>query len=234
MLAVVAVVVLAAGAATFLFFTARHQASPHVSAPSSPAKASTSPTASASPTPSLGPYGHIVTRVKDPVALTIAQLFPVTFQVGGHTFTRTVSRHGKSCAAAIIGTRLQAAAKSAKCSQVIRASYVGLPIHVMGTIGVLNLTSVKTAERAGRATGAADYIAQLKARKGVTRLLGRGVGIEDAVVKGHYLILMWAQFINRHRPRTGAQRNRLENFMSNMFQQTANISLTSRMVDGTP
>ena len=104
----------------------------------------------------------------------------------------------------------------------------------MGTIGVLNLGTAARAAKAGRAAGAADFIAQVKGRKGPTRVLGRGTGIEEAVAKGHYLILMWSEFTGRHRPRTAAQRQRLEGFMTALFQHTANVSLTNRMVDGTP
>src|SRR5262249_55429305 len=152
LLAISAVVVLAIGAVTFLWFTARHQSSPPVSAPSSPSAKTSSPSPSATPTPTLGPYGHIVSRAEDPTPLTIAQLFPLSFKAGGHSSTRAAAKqHGKWGGAALIGTRLQAAAKAAKCSQVVRASYVGLSIHVMGTIGVLNLTTVKSAEHVGHA-----------------------------------------------------------------------------------
>jgi hypothetical protein len=67
-----------------------------------------------------------------------------------------------------------------------------------------------------------------------THLLGKGTGIEEAATKGHYLILIWAQFTNRHKPKTAGQRKELGAFMTHLFQQTANVSLSNRMVDGTP
>jgi hypothetical protein len=230
-LAVSAVVVLALAAVTFLVFVARHHGTP-TAAPTAKPKASSSP--SASPSPTLGPFGHIASRTADPMPLTVTQLYPRTFTAAGHPYIRTATRHGKSCAGALVGTRLPAAVKAAKCSQVVRASYASTGIHEMGTIGVLNLGTAARAARAGRAAGAADFIAQVTGRRGPTRLLGRGTGIEEAVAKGHYLILMWSQFTGRHRPRTPAQRKRLESFMTTLFQHTANVSLTNRMVDGAP
>ena len=230
-LAVSAVVVLAVAAAAFLLYTASHQNSPSVAAPTSP-KATRHQTASASPSPT--PTDHILSRTADPLPLSVIQLFPVRFTGGGRLFARTATRTQKNCPAAIVGSRLQAAVKSAKCSQVIRASYVAAAIRVMGTIGVLNLSTSQKAEKAGHAVGASDFIALLKGRKGVTRGLGRGTGIVEADVKGHYLILMWAQFTTHHRPRKATQKTRLENFMKDLFEQTANVTLTRRMVDGTP
>lgn len=231
-MAIGAVAVVAVAAVTFLVIVARHHGTPSAAPPASKPKASSSP--SASPSPTLGPYGHIASREADPMPLMTAQLYPRTFTAAGHPYIRTATRHGKSCGEALVGTKLQAAVKAAKCSQVIRASYVSGSIHVMGTIGVLNLGTAERAAKAGRAAGAADFIAQVKGRKGPTRLLGRGTGIEEAVAKGHYLILMWSEFTGRHRPRTAAQRQRLEGFMTALFQHTANVSLTNRMVDGTP
>jgi len=46
--------------------------------------------------------------------------------------------------------------------------------------------------------------------------------------------LIWVQFTSRAKPKTAAERAKLEAFMNDLFQQTANISLSSRMVDGTP
>jgi hypothetical protein len=232
-LAVGAVLVVAAAATAFLLNTARHQGAP--AAASSPPP-TTAPASTPTPTPSatLGAFGHIASRSADPLPVTVAQLFPVRVSIDSASFIRTVSQHGKGCAAAVIGTKLQAAVKAAQCSQVIRASYLSTAEKEMGTIGVLNLGSSKTAAHAGRAAGPANFISQLRAKKGPTHQLGKGTGIEEAETKGHYLILIWAQFTSRHKPKTPAQRKQLEAFMSDLFQQTANVTLSSRMVDGTP
>jgi hypothetical protein len=232
-LAVAVVAVAAVAAAAFLLYTAKHSGTPSLAVPPSTPTASAKKSASPSPTPSAT-LNHILARTTDPLPLTATQLFPAAFADVNRSFVRAASRSGKNCAAAIVGGHLQSAVKTAKCTQVIRASYVVQSIKVMGTIGVLNLSTSATAARAGRAANSADFIAQLKGTRGVTRGLGRGAGIEEAASKGHYLILMWAQFTTHRRPRTLAQRTRLENFMQELFEETANISLTKRMVDGTP
>jgi hypothetical protein len=229
-LAVTAVGVVAVAAAGFLLYTASHQNNPPATLP--PPKAHKHPTASASPTPT--PTNHILTRTADPLPLSVAQLFPARFIASGHPFLRTASKSQSKCPPAIVGARLQKAVKAAKCTQVLRASYVSFSIKVMGTIGVLNLSTSQKAEHAGLAVDRSDFIALLKGRRGVTRGLGRGTGIVEADVKGHYLILMWAQFTTHHPPRKATQKTRLENFMKDLFEQTANVSLTKRMVDGTP
>jgi hypothetical protein len=227
------VLVVAAAATAFLLNTARHQGS--AAAASSPPP-TTAPATTPTPTPSatLGPFGHIASRSADPLQVTVTQLFPVRVTIGSASFIRTVSQHGKACAPAIVGSSLQAAVKAAQCTQVVRATYLSTAQKEMGTIGVLNLGSSKTAAHAGHAAGPANFIQQLRAKNGPTHQLGKGTGIEEAETKGHYLILIWAQFTSRHKPRTPAQRKQLEAFMSNLFQQTANVSLSNRMVDGTP
>jgi hypothetical protein len=231
-LAVCAVAVLAVAAGTFLFLTARHGATTAASSTPSPSAAASS-TPAPTPSTTLGPYGHIATRKADPLPLTITELFPRTFVVNGASFVRTTSQARKSCTSVLVGSGLQAAVKKAKCTQAIRATYMSSAAREMGTIGVLNLSSAKAAKAAGHAAGRSGYIDQLKARKGVTHDLGKGAGVEEAAAKGHYLILIWAQFTGRHDPKTAKQRKLLAVFMSELFQQTANVSLTSRMVDGT-
>jgi hypothetical protein len=232
-LAVCTVLVVAVAAGVFIWITARHQgsaptvtANPPITAPAS----SPAPTASAS----LGPFGRIASRTADPLPLTVAQLYPPAFTVAGASFVRTASRAGKSCSPAVIGSALQPAVTAARCDQVVRASYLSTVKKEMGTIGVLNLRSAAAATRAGHAAGASDFIDQLRAAKGATRALGKGTGLEEAATKGHYLILIWAQFTSHRKPTTPAQRKELESFMSDLFQQTANVSLSARMVTGTP
>jgi hypothetical protein len=232
-LAVCAVVLLAVASGVFLFVTGRHlnSASPPATHPSAGTSGG-SPTATASA--AAGSADHIQTRAGDPLPLTVAQLFPPSFSAGGAAYVRTASRAGKVCASALVGTKLQSAVQSAKCDQVVRASYMSAAAKMMGTIGVLNLSTASAADAAGRAAGASDYIALLRAAKGPTHKLGEGTGVEEAEVKGHYLILVWAQFTGRHKPKTATQRGYLTGFMSNLFAETANVSLSSRMVNGQP
>jgi len=195
---------------------------------SSPSASSPTPT----PTPTA-PWGHIESRTADPVPLTLGEVFPATF-AADVSYSRTVSRTGTNCAKAVVGGKLQHAVLRPGCSQVLRGSYLSVSKKLMGTIGVLNLTTFKAAERAGKAAGPAEFIEQLAAAKGPTRNLTKGTGIEEALIKGHYLILVWAEFTTLHKPKTKKQRSELEAFLSLLIQKTANVSLTSRMVTGKP
>jgi hypothetical protein len=104
----------------------------------------------------------------------------------------------------------------------------------MGTIGVLNLKTARTASRAGRAAGPSQFIAQLRGAKGPTRNLTKGTGIEEAEVKGHYLILIWAEFADLHAPKGAAKKKELVQFCTRLLASTANVSLSRRLVTGKP
>ena len=200
-LAVCAVLLAAVAAGAFLLHAAQHQGS---SAAASHPAAPAGVTASASP--SLGPFGHIASRAADPLPLTVAQLYPAAFTAGGVAFSRTTSQPTATCAAAVIGTALQAAVPATACSQAVRASYLAGAEKAMGTIGVLNLTTAASAAHAGHAADASDFIAQLQGPGGPTRALGQGAGLEEAATKGHYLILIWPS--SSTVPRRGHPRSR--------------------------
>jgi hypothetical protein len=178
----------------------------------------------------LGKWQHIGTRAEDPSPLTIDELFPVQFELNGSSFVRTAANLTTSCSLAVYGASLQAALQSGDCTQALRASYVSGPM--MGTIGVVNLVSASAAGKAGKVTGPQEIIAPLAASKGVTSKLGTGTGVVQAEVKGHYLILMWAEFTDLKTPSTTAQRQQLEQFASNLVIGSANINLSTRMLTG--
>ena len=104
----------------------------------------------------------------------------------------------------------------------------------MGTVGVLNLSTAAKAAKAAKATDGGDFISQLKGKRGPTRKIGNGTGIEEALAKGHYLILVWAEFTSLRRPKTAAQRSTVEAFMQDLVENTANVSLANRMLTGSP
>ncbi len=56
----------------------------------------------------------------------------------------------------------------------------------------------------------------------------------QAEIKGHYLILMWAEFTSLKSPSTSAQRQQLEQFADNLLTGSANINLSTRMLTGKP
>jgi hypothetical protein len=192
----------------------------------------TAVTASSSPSPSLGPWKHITTRAEDPTALTLTELFPTQYTSGGTVTKRTVQKDGTNCAKMVLGKALQAALRKADCTQVLRASYLSTGQKIMATIGVLNLSNVAGAEKAGKATGATAFIKQLPSAHGPTKNLAHGTGLEEAQFKGHYLILTWAEFTNLKAPANARQRGQLDTFSRNLVARTANISLTSRELFG--
>ncbi len=227
-----AVVVAAAG--TYFYLASGRRAPSHgVAAPSNSPAATQPSQPAASPTPT-GRWGHIQTRATDPQKLTLHQLFPVRFTSAGSTYSRTAAKAGRHCSSAVLGSKLQSAVSAASCSQVMRASYLAGNRKLMGTIGVLNLKSARMASRAGKATGPSEFIAQLRGAKGPTRKLNKGTGIELAEGKGHYLILIWAEFASLHAPKNKAQRKELVQFCTRLLKHTANVSLSRRLVTGKP
>jgi len=198
-----------------------------------PVVASPDRQATASSSPSLGPWKHITTRAEDPAALSLTELFPARYPASG-TVVQTIQRSGHNCPGTVLGNRLRAALRKAGCTQVMRASYLSAGQKIMATIGVLNLANVTDAERAGQATGATAFIKQLPGAHGPTKNLMKGTGLEEAQIKGHYLILTWAEFTNLRAPGSAARRAELDTFSRQLVASTAGISLTSRMVFGKP
>ena len=204
-----------------------------VSTPGNATEAS-NPAGSPSAAPTLGPWQHISSQAVDSQPLSAQELYPARFTDGGSIGNRTVERTSTKCTSAVIGSALQAAVRKGGCTQVVRASYLSSNRKVMATIGVLNLTDVAAAEKAGKASGAAQFIRQLPGPHGPTRNLTKGTGIEVAEIKGHYLILIWTEFANLGAPKGKKQRRELTKFSADLFAGTANVSLTSRMVTGRP
>ena len=116
---------------------------------------------------------------------------------------------------------------------MVRATYLGATLKMMGTIGVFNLKTGPAAKKAASSAGAVNFVAQLRAHKGPTSKIGKGTGIEEAAAKGHYLILIWAEFTDLRKPKNNNQRSELVRFMRQMLDKTANVSLANRMATGT-
>ena len=178
----------------------------------------------------LGKWQHIGSRSQDPSPLTLAELFPPQFELDGNSYVRTAAAVSKDCTQAVFGANLQAALQSGHCTQVLRASYISGTM--MGTVGVANLIGSNAASKAGQTTGTQEIIAPLAAQKGPTSKLGNGTGVVQAEIKGHYLILMWAEFTSLKSPSTSAQRQQLEQFAASLVTGSANINLSTRMLGG--
>jgi len=182
----------------------------------------------------LGKWQHIGTRAQDPQPLTLDALFPPQFELNGSSYVRTAADVSENCTVAVFGSNLQAALQAGHCTQVLRASYISGNGTMMGTVGVANLISSSAAQKAGQTTGPQEIIAPLAAQKGPTSKLGNGTGVVQAEIKGHYLILMWAEFTSLKSPSTSAQRQQLEQFAANLVTGSANINLSTRMLTGKP
>jgi len=231
LLAIGLAVIVAVGPGTYFYLNSGHKPAGQLAA------GGTTPSSRSGPKPSPSPagrWGHIQTRAADPRPLTLAELFPASFTSAGSVYARTAARAGKRCSAAVLGSQLQSAVAAAGCDQVLRASYLSGNGRVMGTIGVLNTRTARTASRAGDATGPSRFIAQLPGAKGPTRNLAKGTGIEEAEVKGHYLILIWAEFASLRAPKTSPQRKELVQFCTRLLRNTANVSLSRRLLTGRP
>ncbi|HET7016964.1 MAG TPA: hypothetical protein VFI65_23775 [Streptosporangiaceae bacterium] len=192
------------------------------------------PTAAPTPTPPPGKWGFIGTRTSDDAPLTLRELFPASFLTNGVYFHATKMQPGRNCRTALIGAALQAAVHKADCTQDMRASYVARLDNAMATIGVFNLDSAAAASKAALKTGPSAFVTQLPSKNGVTSKIGQGTGLEEAVVKGHYLVLVWAEKIDLTSPKTAWQRGRLTRFMNTLLQDTVNGTLSFRMVEGKP
>lgn len=188
----------------------------------------------ASCTAHLGKYCHIETRALDPMPLTLTELFPPQFMntSDGNSFQEIVAKLDKHCNNGVVGSTLQTALQSGRCTQLLRASYVSGNKQIMGTIGVANLDYTNAAQKAGRQVGGNDFITPLTSKNGVTSKLGQGTGVVQAEYKGHYLILVWAEYANLNTPSTSAQRRQLEQFEADLVAGTANLNLSERMVTG--
>jgi hypothetical protein len=182
----------------------------------------------------LGKWQHIGSRSQDPLPLTIAVLFPPQFELNGASYTRTAASVTKTCSLAVFGSDLQAALQTGHCSQVARASYISGDGKMMGTVGVVNLISTSAAQKAGQATSTQEILAPLTSKKGPTSKLGNGTGVVQAEIKGHYLILVYAEYANLKSPSGTSQRQALEQFATNIITGSANINLSTRMLTGKP
>jgi len=184
----------------------------------------------------FGQYCHIELRTDDPAPLTLAELFPPAFtnETDHYSFTRAGTKLDTTCSSAVIGPDLISALQEGNCTQLLRASYFSGDGKMMGTIGVANLSTTNGAHHAGKLVGTSDFVQPLTTKTGVTSKLGKGTGIVEAEYKGHYLILIWAEFTSTNAPANNAQDEQLQQFGADLTAGTANISLSQRMLNGHP
>jgi hypothetical protein len=237
LLAGIAVVVVGILAAAGYVFVLKPKPSPASSTSTGPlpSPGSTS-AATAACVKQFGEYCHIELRTDDPAPLTLAELFPPAFvnETDHESFTRAGTKLDTTCSNAVIGQDLISALQDGKCTQVLRASYFSGDSKMMATVGVANLSTTNEAHHAGKLVGTSDFIDPLSTTKGVTSKLGKGTGIVEAEYKGHYLIMIWAEFTSTNAPANTAQDQQLQQFGTDLIAGTANISLSQRMLNGHP
>ena len=236
-LAALAVVLVGIAAAAIYVFALKPKPAGNLAAPTGPLPSpGTTSAATAACVKQFGEYCHIELRTDDPKPLTLDELFPPAFtnETDHGSFTRVGMKLDTTCANAVIGQDLANALQNGKCTQVLRASYVSGNNQIMATIGVANLATTNGAHDAGRLVGTNDFIAPLSTTKGITSKLGQGTGIVEAEYKGHYLIMIWAEFTTTKAPVGTAQDQQLQQFGADLIAGTANIDLSQRMVNGVP
>jgi hypothetical protein len=231
--AAVVVIVGIAAAAGYVFVLKPKPAGDSAAGGPLPSPGSTS-AATAACVKQFGQYCHIELRTDDPKPLTIIELFPPAFvnETDHGSFMLVGTKLDTTCSNAVIGQDLISSLQSGKCTQVLRASYVSGNNQIMGTIGVVNLASTNGAHDAGRLVGTNDFVAPLSTSKGIASKLGQGTGIVQSEYKGHYLIMIWAEFANLKAPANNAQDQELQRFGNDLIAGTANIALSQRMVNG--
>ncbi|MGI9008408.1 MAG: hypothetical protein ACR2FU_19815, partial [Streptosporangiaceae bacterium] len=226
-----AVVIIVAVAAVLVYTLPKnHSASP----PAKPKQTSTPPPAATGPTTPPGPWGFIGARKTDATPLSMTEVFPATISDGTTSYTRARQVIGKNCRNSVIGPALQAAMRKAGCSQALRATYLSKSAKVMATIGVFNLKNAAEAGKVAAKAGHSQFVAQLAAKSGPAKAIGKGTGLEEAVVKGHYLVLVWAEPTNVSASPSGKDKTKLDTFMNLLVAHSVNVSLSYRMVDGKP
>ncbi|MBN6056942.1 hypothetical protein JYK22_33770, partial [Nonomuraea sp. RK-328] len=169
----------------------------------------TAPRRTSAPLPSAPPgkFGYAGDRSTDPDPLTVKELFPTKkFTVSGRSYEMTITSKLKKCSDGALGSKLQKALKSAKCSQLIRASFRDKAGKVIGTVGVANLKTGKNAGKVVSAGSKTNYVKPLPGKDSVTKLVGSGSGGAQAWVHGHYAVLIWFQNKDGSKPDKKSQK----------------------------
>ncbi|WP_405144578.1 hypothetical protein OG589_42450 [Sphaerisporangium sp. NBC_01403] len=181
-------------------------------------------------------YGYTASRKSDPQPLTLNELFghrKVTAH--GRSYLMTVRRADKKCKDAVHGTGMQKALTAGQCTQFLRASFRDAPGKLIGTVGVGNLKTSSAAKKAAKAgTGGEleDYVTPLPGKDSATKLLGSGNdSYATAWSQGHYLVLLWFQYKDGHKP-TKAELKALNRAAIDITEASVFSALDTRALTG--
>lgn len=193
--------------------------------------------ATSAPLPSVPPgkYGFATDRSTDPEPITVKEIFgsKKKFTVSGRGYEMTTTSKDKKCTDGALGDKLQKALKSAKCNQLVRASFRDKDGKVIGTVGVANLTTSKTAGQVAKVGDPKNYVKPLTGKDSVTKFLGSGSGGTKIWTHGHYAIMVWFQNKDGTKPDKKASK-RLFQAIDDVTKATVFQALDNRTLTGSP
>ncbi|GII03157.1 hypothetical protein Pta02_51650 [Planobispora takensis] len=206
----------------------------------SPSAAAGSPTAAptnaAAPADPGGEYGFTESRTTDPHALTLNEIFKKRkFRAGGQNYLMTVRRSDKKCKDAAVGSTLQKALTSGKCTQLLRASFKDSSGKIVGTLGVANLNTTSSAAKVVKATRGKsldNYLKVLPGKDETTKWLGvQGEAVAGGWRHGHYAILVYFKYKDGHKP-SESEAKKLNAAAFAVADATVTPALESRALTG--
>ncbi|MBF8188493.1 hypothetical protein ITP53_22750 [Nonomuraea sp. K274] len=197
--------------------------------------AATRPTSVPLPSAPPGEYGFAAERATDPDPITVKEIFgsKKKFSVSGRAYEMTVTNKAKKCNDGALGDALEKALKSGKCNQLVRASFRDKDGKVIGTVGVANLTSSKSASKVAKAGDTDNYVKPLAGKDSVTKLLGSGSGGARISTHGHYAIMVWFQNKDGTKPDSKGSK-RITQAIKDITSATVFKALDNRSVTGSP
>lgn len=186
------------------------------------------------PLPSAPPgkYSYAADRKTDPDPLTVKELFAAKkVNVAGRSYTMTTTSKVKKCADGAVGDKILKALKAGKCTQIIRASFRDKAGKVIGTVGVANLKSSKTATKVQSVGSKTNYVKPLAGKDSVTKSLGTGAGGTQIWMHGHYAVMIWFQTKDGSKPDKKGQK-KLFQAVDDITKATVFKALDTRTLTG--
>lgn len=203
--------------------------------PSTAAETATRPTSAPLPSPPSGKYGFAADRSTDPEPITVKEIFgsKKKFTFSGRGYEMTITSKDKKCTDGALGDKLQKALKAGKCNQFVRASFRDKAGKVIGTVGVANLTTSKTAGAVAKSGDQKNYVKPLKGKDSVTKFLGAGAGGAKMWTHGHYAIMVWFQNKDGTKPDKNGTK-RVSQAIDDITKATVFKALDNRTLTGSP
>ena len=179
-----------------------------------------------------GKYSYATDRKTDPDPLTVKELFATKkVNVAGRSYTMTTTSKVKKCADGVVGDKIQKAIKAGKCTQIVRATFRDKAGKVIGTVGVANLKTSKTATKVQSVGSKTDYVKPLAGKDSVTKGVGTGAGGTQIWMYGHYAVMIWFQNKDGSKPDKKGQK-KLFQAVDDITKATVFKALDARTLTG--